>query len=58
VEVKCFPEEPIKPLVANSEGTYLVGGGLSGNIYFWEVGFLLSLWLLISFESCLFVLTS
>nr|TKS14510.1 protein ROOT INITIATION DEFECTIVE 3 isoform X1 [Populus alba] len=40
VEVKCFPEEPIKPLVANSEGTYLVGGGLSGNIYFWEVGFL------------------
>ena len=58
MEVKCFPEEPIKPLVANSEGTYLVGGGLSGNIYFWEVGFLLSLWLLISFESCLFVLTS
>jgi pre-rRNA-processing protein IPI3 len=58
VEVKCFPEEPIKPLVANSEGTYLVGGGLSGNIYFWEVGFLLSLWFLISFESCLFVLTS
>ena len=40
MEVKCFPEEPIKPLVANSEGTYLVGGGLSGNIYFWEVGFL------------------
>ncbi|KAJ6320915.1 hypothetical protein OIU78_016163 [Salix suchowensis] len=46
VEVKCFPEEPIKPLVANSEGTYLVGGGLSGNIYFWEVatGRLLKKW--------------
>ncbi|CAK7347530.1 unnamed protein product [Dovyalis caffra] len=46
VEVKCFPEEPIKPLAANSEGTYLVGGGLSGNIYFWEVatGRLLKKW--------------
>ncbi|CAN1273920.1 Protein ROOT INITIATION DEFECTIVE 3 [Linum perenne] len=37
VEVRSFVEEPIKPLVANSEGTYLVGGGLSGNIYLWEV---------------------
>ncbi|CAN1273922.1 Protein ROOT INITIATION DEFECTIVE 3 [Linum perenne] len=36
VEVRSFVEEPIKPLVANSEGTYLVGGGLSGNIYLWE----------------------
>ncbi|XP_065847925.1 protein ROOT INITIATION DEFECTIVE 3 [Euphorbia lathyris] len=39
VEVKSFPEEPIKPLVANSEGTYIVGGGLSGNLYFWEVAY-------------------
>ncbi|KAH8516439.1 hypothetical protein H0E87_004694 [Populus deltoides] len=38
VGVKCFPEKPVKPLVANSEGTYLVGGGLSRNIYFEEVG--------------------
>ncbi|WCJ35436.1 Transducin/WD40 repeat-like superfamily protein [Euphorbia peplus] len=46
VEVKSFPEEPIKPLVANSEGTYLVGGGVSGNLYFWEVasGRLLKKW--------------
>ncbi|KAJ8763273.1 hypothetical protein K2173_026174 [Erythroxylum novogranatense] len=46
VEVKSFPEEPIKPLVANSEGTYIVGGGVSGNIYFWEVatGRLLKKW--------------
>ncbi|CAN0853164.1 Protein ROOT INITIATION DEFECTIVE 3 [Linum grandiflorum] len=36
-EVRSFLEEPIKPLAANSEGTYLVGGGLSGNIYLWEV---------------------
>ncbi|GAB4845536.1 hypothetical protein Ancab_038941 [Ancistrocladus abbreviatus] len=36
VEVKSFPVEPIKPLVANSEGTYLIGGGASGYIYFWE----------------------
>lgn len=37
VEVKSFPAEPIKPLIANSDGTYLVGGGLSGDIYLWEV---------------------
>ncbi|GAB4845533.1 hypothetical protein Ancab_038938 [Ancistrocladus abbreviatus] len=46
VEVKSFPVEPIKPLVANSEGTYLIGGGASGYIYFWEVpsGRLLNKW--------------
>ncbi|KAJ9166246.1 hypothetical protein P3X46_021024 [Hevea brasiliensis] len=46
VEVKSFPEEPIKPLVANSEGAYIVGGGLSGHIYLWEVatGRLLKKW--------------
>ncbi|KAG2663648.1 hypothetical protein I3760_16G042900 [Carya illinoinensis] len=37
VEVKSFPAEPIKPLAANREGTYIVGGGLSGDIYLWEV---------------------
>ncbi|XP_050215311.1 protein ROOT INITIATION DEFECTIVE 3-like [Mercurialis annua] len=46
VEVKCFPEEPIKPLICNREGTYLIGGGLSGDIYLWEVttGRLLKKW--------------
>ncbi|GMG98710.1 hypothetical protein Nepgr_000550 [Nepenthes gracilis] len=37
VEVKSFPAEPIKPLVSNSVGSYLIGGGASGYIYFWEV---------------------
>lgn len=36
-EVKNFPAEPINPLVSNSDGTYLVGGGISGDIYLWEV---------------------
>lgn len=31
--------ESIKALVANNEGTYLVGGGTSGDIYLWEVRF-------------------
>ncbi|XP_043711477.1 protein ROOT INITIATION DEFECTIVE 3 [Telopea speciosissima] len=46
VEVKSFPAEPINPLVSNSEGTYIMGGGLSGDIYFWEVssGRLLKRW--------------
>ncbi|XP_052200913.1 protein ROOT INITIATION DEFECTIVE 3 [Diospyros lotus] len=46
VEVKSFPAEPINPLVSNMEGTYLVGGGVSGDIYFWEVntGRLLKKW--------------
>uniref|UniRef100_A0A7C9DS81 Uncharacterized protein n=1 Tax=Opuntia streptacantha TaxID=393608 RepID=A0A7C9DS81_OPUST len=45
-EVKSFPAEPIKPLVSNSEGTYLIGGGVSGDIYVWEVltGRLLKKW--------------
>jgi len=38
--------EPIKALAANNEGTYLVGGGISGDIYLWEVatGKLLKKW--------------
>ncbi|XP_071721734.1 protein ROOT INITIATION DEFECTIVE 3-like [Rutidosis leptorrhynchoides] len=46
VDVKSFPSETIKPLAANSEGTYIAGGGSSGNIYFWEVatGRLLKKW--------------
>ncbi|KAK4786531.1 hypothetical protein SAY86_010364 [Trapa natans] len=46
VEVKSFPAEPIGPLVANSEGSYLLGGGVSGEIYLWEVatGKLLMRW--------------
>lgn len=44
--MKSFPAEPIKPLVSNSEGTYLIGGGASGDIYVWEVltGRLLKKW--------------
>lgn len=46
VEVKSFPAEAIKPLAANHQGTYLVGGALSGDIYLWEVetGRLLKKW--------------
>ncbi|KAL7117048.1 hypothetical protein ACP275_03G046500 [Erythranthe tilingii] len=46
VEVKSFPSEPIKPLVSNSQGTYIAGGGVSGEIYLWEVatGKLLKQW--------------
>ncbi|XP_076928488.1 protein ROOT INITIATION DEFECTIVE 3-like [Bidens hawaiensis] len=46
VEVKSFPSEAIIPLACNSDGTYIVGGGLSGDIYFWEVatGRLLKKW--------------
>ncbi|KAI4339839.1 hypothetical protein MLD38_024736 [Melastoma candidum] len=46
VEVKCFPAEPIGPLIANPEGTFIVGGGVSGEIYLWEVptGKLLRKW--------------
>ncbi|KAK1267987.1 hypothetical protein QJS04_geneDACA013874 [Acorus gramineus] len=36
-EVKSFPAEPINPLVSNSEGTFIIGGGSSGNIYLWEI---------------------
>lgn len=35
--MKSFPAEPIKPIAANSHGTYIVGGGQSGDIYLWEV---------------------
>lgn len=38
-EVRSFPAEPIKPLVTNTDGTYIIGGGSSGNIYIWEVRF-------------------
>ena len=40
VEVRSFPSEPIQPVAANREGTYIVGGGVSGDIYLWEVNFL------------------
>ncbi|XP_068643446.1 protein ROOT INITIATION DEFECTIVE 3-like [Aristolochia californica] len=45
-EVKSFPVEPINPLACNSDGTYIVGGGASGDIYLWEVasGQLLKQW--------------
>ncbi|KAE8661596.1 Basic helix-loop-helix DNA-binding superfamily protein [Hibiscus syriacus] len=36
-QVKSFPVEHIKPLAANSLGSYIVGGGSSDDIYFWEV---------------------
>ncbi|KAJ3693328.1 hypothetical protein LUZ60_008808 [Juncus effusus] len=44
--VKSFPAEPIGPLVSNSEGTFLIGGGSSGSIYLWEVasGKLINKW--------------
>ncbi|XP_060199419.1 protein ROOT INITIATION DEFECTIVE 3 [Lycium barbarum] len=46
VEVKSFPAEPINPLVSNSEGTYIAGGGASGDIFLWQVatGKLLKKW--------------
>ncbi|KAF8104869.1 hypothetical protein N665_0166s0053 [Sinapis alba] len=46
VEVKSFPVESITALVANSEGSYIVGGGASGDIFLWEVasGKLLKKW--------------
>ncbi|CAF2110506.1 hypothetical protein HID58_081777 [Brassica napus] len=45
-EVKSFPVESITALTANSEGTYIVGGGASGDIFIWEVatGKLLKKW--------------
>ncbi|PON37896.1 Guanine nucleotide-binding protein, beta subunit [Trema orientale] len=46
VEVKSFLAEQIMTLAANREGTYIVGGGLSGDMYLWEVasGRLLRKW--------------
>ncbi|CAM8878311.1 unnamed protein product [Rhodiola kirilowii] len=45
-EVRSFTAEPIKPLVSNTDGTYIIGGGSYGNIYLWEVatGKLLRKW--------------
>ncbi|MCL7051739.1 hypothetical protein MKW94_020119 [Papaver nudicaule] len=45
-EVKSFPAEPISPLVSYADGTYIIGGGSSGNIFLWEVssGRLLKKW--------------
>lgn len=37
VAVKSFPAEPIRALIADPEGSYLIGGGVSGDIFFWEV---------------------
>ncbi|XP_037466808.1 protein ROOT INITIATION DEFECTIVE 3-like isoform X2 [Triticum dicoccoides] len=37
VAVKSFPAEPIRALIADPEGNYLIGGGVSGDIFFWEV---------------------
>ncbi|KAJ6826824.1 protein ROOT INITIATION DEFECTIVE 3 isoform X1 [Iris pallida] len=46
VEVRSFPAEPIGPLVSDSDGAYVIGGGASGSIYLWEVasGKLLNKW--------------
>ncbi|CAI9302262.1 unnamed protein product [Lactuca saligna] len=46
VEVKSFPAEAFNPLACNTDGTYIVGGGVSGHIYLWEVatGRLLKKW--------------
>ncbi|KAL3679821.1 hypothetical protein R1sor_022777 [Riccia sorocarpa] len=46
VACKSYPVEPIVPLACTSGGSYLAGGGLSGQIYLWEVasGRLLRVW--------------
>ncbi|PKU85490.1 protein ROOT INITIATION DEFECTIVE 3 [Dendrobium catenatum] len=46
VQVRSFPAEPIGPLVSDSDGSYIIGGGPSGAIYLWEVasGKLLNKW--------------
>ncbi|KAL7587385.1 hypothetical protein Lser_V15G41080 [Lactuca serriola] len=46
VEVKSFPTAAINPLACSTYGTYIVGGGVSGHIYLWEVaiGRLLKKW--------------
>ncbi|MCO5552655.1 hypothetical protein L7F22_006171 [Adiantum nelumboides] len=45
-ELKSYPVEPIGPLACTFDGAYLVGGGVSGRIYLWEVssGRLLRVW--------------
>jgi len=37
VAVKSFPAEPIRALIADQEGSYLIGGGSNGNMFLWEV---------------------
>ncbi|KAL0360839.1 UNVERIFIED_CONTAM: protein ROOT INITIATION defective [Sesamum radiatum] len=38
VEVRSFPAEPIKPLVSNSQGTYIAGGGAEdGSVRVWSL---------------------
>ena len=37
VAVKSFPAEPIRALLADQEGSYLIGGGSNGNLFLWEV---------------------
>ncbi|CAD6271177.1 unnamed protein product [Miscanthus lutarioriparius] len=46
VAVKSFPAEPIRALIADQEGSYLIGGGSNGNMFLWEVssGELLHTW--------------
>ncbi|KAH6812273.1 Transducin/WD40 repeat-like superfamily protein [Perilla frutescens var. frutescens] len=46
IEVRSFLAEAIRPIACNSQGTYIVGGGIFGDIYFWEVanGKLLKKW--------------
>jgi pre-rRNA-processing protein IPI3 len=43
VAVKSFPAEPIRALIADQEGSYLIGGGSNGNLFLWEVS---ALWFL------------
>ncbi|KAL8093657.1 hypothetical protein AgCh_035516 [Apium graveolens] len=46
VEVKCFPSEPIDTLVCDDDGSFIIGGAISGDIYIWQVatGRLLKKW--------------
>ncbi|KAG0482411.1 hypothetical protein HPP92_010495 [Vanilla planifolia] len=46
VQVRSFPAEPIGPLVSDSNGAYIIGGGALGTIYLWEIatGKLLNKW--------------
>lgn len=57
VEVKCFPSEPINVLVCDNDGSFIIGGGVSGDIYIWQVSvcvryFLLAI--LLCFIACLY----
>ncbi|WVZ60187.1 hypothetical protein U9M48_010240 [Paspalum notatum var. saurae] len=46
VAVKSFPADPIRALIADDEGSYLIGGASNGSIFLWEVssGELLHTW--------------